>query len=366
MNRLPILKMAIILLVCIFATTQIYAQSKGKTITKTTETKTETKANSSDWKKGGTGRLSFSHYNYTQWAAGLGNASNIEANLGLFADMVKGKTSWNNAGEFKLGFVNTENYNKFVKAADLLKLASTFNYKITPKLDWTTPLIFESQFAKTIMFSKFPDAQGSPVDSVVVAKFAAPATITLSTGVTWRPIEAAKRNALDFNLFFSPVTFKGILVNDDAIGLLKSASDPNVNIYGNLISGNEFQKLRPEAGALARAGFTYKGVKNLVITSNLEAFYNILSNKFKDIKRKQSFEDIDVKWGNKVDLNVPVTLAGKTFNFNATYEMGLVHDNDIEVYSYNSDKHAREIKDTNIQFMNFIGMGLTYQFGYKK
>lgn len=354
----------------------------------------------SDWKTGGTGRANFALNNFGNWAAGAVNTTTIDGNLGVFADYAKDKLTWTNGGNFALGIIKSEVLTDFRKSGDLIDLQSRIGYKINDELSWTTPITFRSQFAPTRTYLRLnPNIDSSfvfmgddgfaansdtdPDSSNVVAKFLSPALITVGSGITWTP-KKANNDVVSFKLEFLPIKFEGTIVADDAIagtpvlGYVAGSTtllDRSKGIYGNIIDTIEHkvQKFRPQLGSGLNISFAYKGIKNVVFSSTLGLFENFISNSFGDFTQKAQLKNVDVNWANKLDFNYPISLFGKTFNFNATLAHFLLYDADVAVYQgehfiRNNDRSglANDGSGIGAQSRLYFGTGLTYQFGYKK
>ena len=340
----------------------------------------------SDWKTGGTGRAGFALNDYENWAAGVFNTTNLDANMDLFADYQKGKFTWSNAGKFGIGLVGS---NAFViegndetqfwrKSLDIFSVTSAIGYKFNDKLAWTLPVSFITQFAPSPQFQAANPALSANVSALnpsessnVVGRFLSPAYLMAGTGIKWTPIPADNK-IIEF-WAEGLVQNKNTIVGDEDIARTFSldstaviADNDTVGIYGNIIDkGNdEVQKIRPEFGVAANAFFAYKGIKNIVFSSKLGLFKNFVENEFNGITDpKNTNLALDVNWLNKIDFNVPIVLAGKTLNFTTTFEHQLIRDKDIAIFNRKSQPKS---DGDGIQSRLFFGAGLTYQFGYKK
>jgi hypothetical protein len=108
----------------------------------------------------------------------------------------------------------------------------------------------------------------------------------------------------------------------------------------------------------------------VVFSSNVSLFENFISNSFGDFTQKAQLKNVDVNWANKLDFNYPISLFGKTFNFNATLAHFLLYDADVAVYQSDRttivNNNDIDKKGIGAQSRLYFGTGLTYQFGYKK
>jgi len=155
---------------------------------------------------GGTGRF------------GLGGLGTVTANRK--ADM----SFWNNQLSLQLGLqkqgrTSLSQPAGFQKNLDLLRLQSTYGYKIIGE-KWfaSADLLAQSQFLKTYKsnYLKPVTLDGNP--DIVVSKFLSPALVQFSPGITYKP-----NSHLTFQ--YSPVAVRYIFVADDSLAFL--------DIHGN-------------------------------------------------------------------------------------------------------------------------------------
>ena len=148
--------------------------------------------------------------------------------LGTFsANRKSDKSFWNNQVTLQLaaqrqGRTSLSQPSGFQKNMDILRLASTYGYKIAgDKWYASADLLAQSQLLQTYRsnFLKPVELDGNP--DIVVSRFLAPALVQFSPGITYKP------NAhLTFQ--YSPVAVRFIYVADDSLALL--------NIHGNVVN----------------------------------------------------------------------------------------------------------------------------------
>jgi hypothetical protein len=335
------------------------------------------------WKTGGTGRIGFAVNNYGNWSAGALNTTNIDTNIDLFADYQKGNFTWLNNGEFDIGLVGSNafiidtsaNTRFWRKSVDIFAITSALDYKFSNQLSLTLPLTFATQFVPTLQFQDSNPALTSNVSAwfpsdtnSIVSRFLSPAYFTLGTGIKWDPV-APDNRVIQFSAEILAQSKTTIIANENIARIYSLSPDASivgdntVGIYGNIIdnTNNKIQQIRPEIGAAANFVFTYNGIKNLSFNSRLGLFKNFVKNKFNGISDVRNTSlTVDVNWINKVNLDVPVTFWGKTLNLSTTFEHQLIKDADITVFT------REGVLTKGIQSRFFFGLGLTYQFGYKK
>jgi len=257
--------------------------------------------------------------------AGAGDNSFKFGGLGnLQATYKAGRFLWDNAGSLQLNFQrlgrNTGNlpFQKsldelrlnsrppFQKSLDELRLNSRPGYALTTDEKWYAALDFGfvSQLLSTYLGNYLNEFDGvDPAlrngfanlnDQNLLSNIFAPATITLSPGIDWKP-------NTNFSLFFSPAALKLVVVaNDDIarVGAINRKDDGTVEYLGSL-NGNPHDRdmvtfdsvsnnyIIPDAavenvtralGALARARYNNTFLEDRVsFSSELNLYYDYLN-----------------------------------------------------------------------------------------
>ncbi len=237
--------------------------------------------------------------------AGAGDNSFKFGGLGnLQATYKDGRFIWDNAGSLQLNFQrlgrNTGNL-PFQKSLDELRLNSRPGYAITADEKWYAALDFGfvSQLLSTYLGNYLNEFEDASVDALrpgfanlneqgILSNLFAPATITLSPGVDWKP-------NTNFSLFFSPAALKLVVVaNDDiaGIGAINMKEDGTPEYLGSL-NGNpqtaelnadgvyevtSFENTTRALGALARAKYNNTFLEDRVsFSSELNVYYDYLN-----------------------------------------------------------------------------------------
>lgn len=86
---------------------------------------TETPSDTSYWKKGGTGNLTFSNVGLTNWAAGGENSVTLNAYLGLYASYVRDRTTWENTLDLGYGLLK-QGEGDYTKSDDKISLTTKY------------------------------------------------------------------------------------------------------------------------------------------------------------------------------------------------------------------------------------------------
>jgi len=267
---------------------------------------------------------------------GIGGAANG------FAKMRRGRLAWDNIASLNFavqkigsGIINLAGADgrvPFQKNIDELRLNSKLGYKMREesKFYYAVDFAFLSQLTPTWSGNFLRDVYdtGTPV-----SKLFAPATINLSVGIDYKPID-------NLSIFFSPLSMKAIMVMDDDI-----ASTPVFNasgqivgsLHGNPIEGDgmgnvaSFENVFFALGASLRATYTQKFWEDRVSwTSNLLLFSNYLDKP----------QNIDVDWTN--EFAVAIT-KGLQFSLTAN----IFYDHDVFVQQTNLEEVGGVERDVN-------------------
>jgi hypothetical protein len=269
----------------------------------------QTPADTSFWKKGGIGTLTFSQVSLYQWSAGGENSISGNGLLNLFAKYKKDNISWDNTLDLGYGILKQGSLSK--KSDDRIDFSSLFGRKASEKLNYSALLGFKTQFAPGY---NYPD------DSTVISTAFAPAYITFSLGMAYKPND-------NFSLFLSPATGKMTLVLDD-----------NLSAAG-AFGVEKDKKSRSEFGGFLKAVYTKTVMKNVDFTTKLDLFSNYFNNP----------GNIDVNWEVLISMKINEYLA-------ATINTLVLYDDDVMV--------PREDKNPGpgIQVKDVIGLGFSYKF----
>lgn len=266
----------------------------------------DTAEQDTSWKKGGFFGLQFGQASLSHWAAGGSDNIALNSSLNLFANFEKNKTLWSNSLDLGYALVKTGR-DPVQKSDDKIELNTKYSYKIGTG-DWYYSALsnFKSQFSKGYLY---------PDDSNVVSKFLAPGYLTLSAGITWKPVEY-------FEVMLSPATGKYTFVNDQLLS--------DAGAYG-VDSG---KKVRTEFGAYLNALFKKDILPNVTLSSKLELFNNYTDKDSENKKR------VDVNWENNLNMKV-----NKFITATATFQV--VYDQNIL---------------PRTQYKQVIGVGFGYKF----
>ncbi len=277
------------------------------------------------WKRGATGTLTFTQVSLTNWAAGGDNSVSFNAYFNTFANYTKGRTTWDNNLELGYGLLNQGDVGAR-KSDDKIIFTTKYGYKIKPENDrmyWSTLLDFKTQFDGGLEYT----ADGAEVK---ISDFMAPGYLTIATGLEYKPSAA-------FNLIYAPVAGKITFVNSEVL------SNQAGGAYGVEQGDNSVAEL----GSFLKMGFKKDIAENINLDSKLELF----------TAYDDSFGNVDINWQNALLMKVNDWLS-------ASLITQLIYDDDIDIVEVN-DAGDVISSGPKVQFKQIFGLGLSYTVGNK-
>lgn len=266
---------------------------------------------STKWKFGGITSLAFSQVSLYQWAAG-GEASFSGAGLfNVYANYKDENTSWINTLEMGYGLIKQGDLTK--KSNDRIEFTSQFGKKASEKWFYSAMLNFKTQFA---------DGYNYPNDSVAISTFFAPAYLTGSIGMDYKPNDKLQ-------IFISPITSKLTFVMDDTL-----SAAGNFGVEAG-------EKFRAELGGYVKIGYATALMENVDLKTRIDMFSNYM--------KTNELKDVDVNWELLITMKINEFLS-------ATLNTLMIWDNDITVLKEDGTS------GTGVQFKEVFGLGLSYKF----
>jgi hypothetical protein len=211
----------------------------------------------------------------------------------------KKRLSWNNQFSWQFGIqrlgsgplASGEDI-PFQKAIDELRLSSKLGLQTSnsSKLFYAADFGFLSQLTPTFKGTEeYPGnflSDISGVNTTPLAWFFSPATITLSLGIDYQPID-------NLSLYYSPVGGKFIIVANDSIAALGVHGNPvTKDANGNITA---FENVFAQLGSLLKINYTDKYANNkITLVSNLALYSNYLNNP----------QNFDVDWTNEFGYTI--------------------------------------------------------------
>lgn len=182
------------------------------------------KVDTSYWQRAFSGGVNFNQASFSNWSGGGVNSIAIGGVIATRAFYEKGKTSWDNTVDLQLGYVKQLGNTR--KAADQIILISVLGHKIAPKWDYFVSGTFNTFFAPGYRYDNLPADR----TRLRVSNFFAPAQLTLSTGIAYKPSEW-------LSVRISPIAPRFTFLADQSVRIRQLADgtyvpDPTQKAYG--------------------------------------------------------------------------------------------------------------------------------------
>ncbi|MGE0560596.1 MAG: DUF3078 domain-containing protein [Flavobacteriales bacterium] len=315
-----------ILIFTILITTSFFL--KAQTTELEEDLKKQTKDTLDGWKTGGVFSLNITQVSLTNWASGGQNSISVNGIMSLFANLKKGKSTWDNSLDLAYGLVK-QGEDNVRKTDDKIDFTSKYGQKARKNWYYAGLINFKSQFTAGY---NYPD------DSTKISNFLAPAYVLGAIGMDYKPND-------DFTLFISPFTMKTTIVNDQ---LLADAGAYGVDKaeYDNL--GNVLKRgknIRSEYGGYLRGIYKKNIMENINFQTKLELFSNYAEEP----------THIDVNWEVLIAMKVNKYIS-------ATISTQLIYDHDVDIAIDSNGDGLIDSFGPRTQFKEVLGVGLNYKF----
>lgn len=300
------------------------------------DAKNKPEADTSYWHLKGSNSLNFNQIGITSWAEGgessLAGTGYISYTAGYQKDKVRSEHQLNAS----FGIMRTE-LKKIRKTEDKVDLTSSLGFQAIGNWFYTSQLNFKTQLAEGFKY---------PNDSTVVSNFFAPAYLTTSLGMQYKPTK-------NFSLFLSPASGKFTFVTDQKLadagsfGVTPAEKDTAGNI---LVPG---KNVKAEFGINVTARFNRDVVENVNLDSKLELYNNYLD------EYHPNRWNIDINWETAIVFTINKFMT-------SSLRFQLVYDHDIAVPRYDivNNEKIKISEGPGTQFKETFGIGLAYKFGH--
>ena len=269
-----------------------------------------------NWKQGGMYNFNLSQSSLSNWAAGGDNFNMaINSYFNYFAFYKKDRQGWDNNLDVNLGFVQSTSLGGR-KNDDRLDLLSKYGYKIDTTGVWYVSGLFNFR-------SQFFDGYSFGATPIFTSSFLSPAYIILSAGLDYKP-----DNTL--SIFFSPVTSRTTIVLNEKLSKLGK--------YGV----NPGQKVNRETGLFVTVNYNNKILENVYYKGRADFFSNYYNKP----------ENINLFMTNMFTFKI-------LKNLSATYNLDLIYDDKIRIFGPLK-------KSPGLQVKSIIGIGYTKNLQQKK
>jgi hypothetical protein len=302
-------------------TFSLIAQDKATDLSKTQVA--AAKDQKEGWTKLGSLGLGFDLLSLINPRQGQGdNMTRYSGALSYGANLLRGKTIWNNKFGWLLGAQKIGG-DPFTKSADALLINSQLGYQIGASGKWYAGGMadFQSQLLPTYgknYFSATPSA-ALPKQTISGGLFA-PANLKIAPGIIYKP------NA-NWSFLYSPVGVKAVIVTED---VLKNGT------YFPIDATNPKKSVDFQIGSELRIDFAKKFADGKVLyQSTLDLYSNYL----------RSPQNIDIEWFNSLDFMITKSIA-------VTVKSDWFYDHDIQVLKGGDPKKL----GLDVFIRNFVGL----------
>jgi len=287
------------------------------------------------WKTQFYSAVHFNQVSLVNWAKGGESSLSGRATIKVKANYKKENFNFQNDLKFLYGIMGTKEL-KMQKTDDQIYLRSSIGYKAFK--NWFYSMAFDVK-------TQFSNGYKYPNDSVKVSKFFAPAYITLSAGLDFKPTKY-------FSVLFSPASGKLTLVldqdlaNKGAYGVTPGVIDDSTGAV--LVKG---KNQKAEFGINLVMKFEKELVKNI----NAESTLNLYNNYFDE--NMPNRWNIDVDWESNITFSVNKHISTELY-----LRMIYDHDINIAVYDIVDGVNIKVGEGPRLQLNQSFGVGLSFKF----
>lgn len=277
--------------------------------------------------------LSVSQMAFVNWTAG--GESSLSGKVAADYELTyqNENFTFNHNADFAYGLVGY-NDKRIEKTEDKINLLTAISTKLSEDWDYTGMATFKTQFAEGY---KYPD------DSTLISTFMAPAYLTLSMGLNYKP-------AKTFQIFVSPVSGKitfvlnSNLANMGAFGVKKAVLDTlgNIKLPG--------EKVFSQMGINLLSSYKAKIMKNIDINTMLNLYNNYLDT---DPANRWN---IDLDWDTRVVFTI-----NKIFATILYFHMKYDHNAKIPIYAVQDGLKVKISESPRLQLKESFGLSVTYK-----
>lgn len=277
------------------------------------------------WKTGGIVSLNFSQVQLSNWAAGGQNSLSGNGFLSLYANYNKDNSSWENTLDLGYGLLKNEDEDPR-KSDDKLEFSSKYGYKASKNWFYAALFSFKTQF---------DEGYNYPNDSVPISNFMAPAYVSFSIGMDYKPNDK-------FSAFISPISGKSTFVRDQVLADAGAFGvEPAVYDTVTGLKTKDGENLRNELFAgLVKVTYKDEILKNVTLQSKIEFFSNYLENP----------QNVDINWETLISMKVNEYIT-------ANILFHLIYDDDTDFIDDNGIN-----KGPKPQIKEVFGLGFSYKF----
>ncbi|SMO81387.1 DUF3078 domain-containing protein [Solitalea koreensis] len=281
------------------------------------------------WTIGGSNSFLFSQASFSNWKAGGQSSLNFLTGFSGHANRHKPKNDWENTVQAAIGTQWLED-ETLRKTDDRFEIVSKYGIRASDKLYTSFQLNLRSQFVQGFQYSGDKKTKAS--------NFFAPAYLTLSSGMDYRPFTG-------MSLLISPFSTRATMVLDQdlanlgAYGVKAAIKDADGSI---VVPG---QRFRQQIGMGGTIRFDGKLMQNVKLTTKLDLF------------AQYDYLDVfDVNWDCLFDFKINRYLT-------ANIGTSLIYDEDILIKKTQTiNGKLVETNKPHVQFKEILSLGLKFNY----
>ncbi|HXC04538.1 MAG TPA: DUF3078 domain-containing protein [Bacteroidia bacterium] len=280
------------------------------------------------WKRGGVGNLSFAQSSFTNWAPGGQNSIAGTTAISLFANYKRGNSTWDNTLDMAYGKTELGN-DRPRKTDDKIDLSSKYGqYAFKQHWYYSALFNFKSQFDKGYNY---------PNDSNVVSRFMAPGFFVIAMGMDYKVKDY-------FSVFIGPLTGKETVVNAQTLANAGAygVTPATYDARGYIITYGK--RHLEEFGGYFKMAYKQDIMKNVNFQTKVELFSNYLKNP----------QNVVVNWEAMLVMKVNKYIA-------ASIATQVMYDDKVNTKILNSDGTVAQ-NGPRVQVKEVLGIGLSYKF----
>lgn len=276
--------------------------------------------------------LQLSEVAFVNWNAGGENSVSANGRLYLARNYKFRYFQWKNDVEMRFGW-NAQEGRKWRKTDDAIRMSSTIGYRRDTISGWyfSVKFNFNTQFAAGY---SYPDR------SQAISKFMAPGYLFFGAGTSYIPDDKK------FNLYVSPLTFKGTYVFDQALADQGAFGVKRALIDAQGIIIQRGENHFTELGFLLTNQWEFPLMENITVNSDLTLYTDYLR-----------------VFGN-IDVYSTLNFTFKVNDFvNANLLTQIIYDDDIKFNrEVAPDGTVISAGGARTQFRQQLGIGVNYNF----
>jgi hypothetical protein len=133
------------------------------------------------WQRSFSGGINLNQASFSNWSGGGINSLALGSTIAARALYMKGNWSWDNTGDFQLGYVKQQGVQR--KSSDQILITSVVGLKASPVLDYFFSSTFSSYFAPGYQYTNLAPEQ----NRLKISNFLSPGQLSLAWGLAYKP-----------------------------------------------------------------------------------------------------------------------------------------------------------------------------------